>query len=131
MQVDVGDRGRFARQLRLVVVLDIARVLVEQVVDAELHAQVLSVSAAGLDVDERRVWTPYTVVFDERRGPEVAQPRAAEPEALAFIGEAKRGDTFHSAGNLVARRVVVRESRLGPGEVRVHDHAVEWPSVHP
>src|SRR5688572_30583432 len=115
VEMAVLDWLRFARELAFIEICDVVVVRIEEVVDRKCHGETPPETPAYFGIDHRRRIRPDTVVFDERRRPEMAEARSAEPAAGMLYGGANRRDVFHRAGNVIASGVRLAEAPMGPG----------------
>src|SRR5262245_46807014 len=109
MEVNVIDPSRgLALQARCVEVIDVVVLAVEQVVNVDVHSDLLRERVADARIDERRRPRAYTVVFYERPRAEVAPAQRAEP-VLEMVHRQTRGhDLLGRARYAVSRRIEVR-----------------------
>src|SRR5258707_12139859 len=108
MEMPVGDAGRrLARQARGVIVVDLARLRVQEVegIAVELDARVEDVAPTGVEGrGERGI---DAAIGDERPGAEAAQTQRAEPAGVTAECDPARGNESRRARDLVATDRIV------------------------
>src|SRR5216684_6852278 len=128
MEVPVGDAcRRLSGQARDVVVVDLARLRVQEVegIEVELDARFEDVAYAGVEGrGERGI---DTAVGDQRPWAEAAQTQRTEPAGVAAERDPARGDESRRARNLVAAERIVGEARQCVGKVEIEAHPWPWP----
>jgi hypothetical protein len=120
MRVNVVEpAGRFAAETRAVVVVDVARLRVEEVEHFDGNAQPFADFVAALEIDERRRLRPDRIVFDQWARTEVSKPHAAKGAAKAVDRRAKRDDLFERSGDVRPGPILVREATARERQIAV------------
>ena len=110
--MDVVHRQRLPPQLRLVVIVDVAHLFVQQVEHLGGQREAVGEAAADLQVEQRRGFRADAAILDQGPGTEVAQAQAAEPGAGAVDGDPRREGVLDGAGDVVSHRIEVGEAGL-------------------